>query len=54
MKDRDVHHLAQSFFDHEAFRRLDVLKINAAEGGTEITDGGDEFFDVFSVDFEID
>ena len=31
VKDRNVHHLLQLFFDVEAFRSFDVLKVDAAE-----------------------
>ncbi len=30
---RDVHQLAQPLLDHEAFRRLDVFQVDAAEAG---------------------
>ena len=33
MEDRNVHQLAQALLDDEAFRRLDVFEIDAAEGG---------------------
>ncbi len=36
VEDRDVHQLAQALLDDEAFRRLDVLEIDAAEGRAEI------------------
>ena len=32
VEDRDVHQLAQALLDDEAFRRLDVLEVDAAEG----------------------
>ncbi len=32
MEDRDLHLLAQPALDLEAFRRLDVLEVDAAEG----------------------
>ena len=35
MEDRDVHQLAQPLLDDEAVRRLDVLEVDAAEGGAE-------------------
>ncbi len=54
MEDRNVHELAQALLDDEAVGRLDVLEIDAAEGGAEIAHGADEFIDVFGVDFEID
>ena len=33
VEDRDVEQLAQALLDDEAFRRLDVLEIDAAEAG---------------------
>ena len=36
VEDRDVHQLAQALLDDEAFRRLDVLEVDAAEGRAEI------------------
>ncbi|MNL90189.1 hypothetical protein D3C87_2210560 [compost metagenome] len=41
MEDGNIHLLAQLRFDLEAFRRLDVLKIDAAEGWLQRRDGGD-------------
>jgi hypothetical protein len=35
MEDRDVHARLELTLDLEAFRRLDVLEIDAAEGGLE-------------------
>ena len=35
MEDRDRHALAQLLLDVEAFRRLDVLEVDAAEGGLQ-------------------
>ncbi|MNT53793.1 hypothetical protein D3C72_1909000 [compost metagenome] len=40
MEDRDVHLVAQLLLDLEAFRRLDVLEIDAAEGRLERRNGG--------------
>ena len=54
MEDRNVHQLAQALLDDEAVGRLDVLKIDAAEGGPEIAHRADELVDVLGVDFEID
>ena len=36
MEDRNVHQFAQALLDDEAFRRLDVLEIDAAPAGAEI------------------
>ncbi len=33
VEDRDVHQLAQALLDDEALGRLDVLEIDAPEGG---------------------
>ena len=54
MKDGNVHQFAQPAFDDEAFRCLDILKVDAAEGGAEIAHAVDEFVDIFRIDFEID
>ena len=40
--------------DDEAVRRLDVLEIDAAEGGPEIAHAVDELVDVLGVDLEVD
>ena len=54
MEDRDVHQFAQALLDDEAFRRLDVLEIDAAEGWTEIAHGLDELVGILGVHLEID
>ena len=54
MKDRNVHHLAQAFFDVEALRRLDVLEIDPPERGSKKFHRADEFVRVFGPDFEVD
>ena len=36
MEDRNVHQLPQALLDDEAFRRLDVFQVDAAEGRPEI------------------
>ena len=54
MEDRDIHQFAQPLLDDEAFRRLDVFQIDAAEAGPEEADGVDEFIDVLGADLEID
>ena len=54
VEDRDVHQLAQPLLDDEAFRRLDVLEVDAAEGGPEIAHAVDELVDVLGVDLEVD
>ena len=54
VEDRDVHQLAQPLLDDEALRRLDVLEIDAAEGGAEEFDAVDELVGVLGVDLEVD
>ena len=47
MEDRDRHALAQLLLDVEAFRRLDVLEVDAAEGGFQ---GGHDVDQLFLVE----
>ena len=54
VKDGNVHQFAQSLFDDEAIRRLDVFKIDAAERRTEIADAIDELIDILCVDFDVE
>ena len=54
VEDRDVHQLAQALLDDEAVGRLDVLEVDAAEGGAEIAHAVDELVDVLGVDLEVD
>ena len=54
VEDGDVHQLAQALLDDEAFRRLDVLEVDAAEGRAEIADAVDELVDVLRVDAQVD
>ena len=54
MEDGNVHEFAQALFDHETFRRLDVLQIDAAKGRPEITDGTDKFIDILGINFKVD
>ena len=54
MEDRNVHGLAQALLDDEAFRRLDVLEVDAAEGRSEEAHAVDEFVDLLGVDLEVD
>ena len=51
---RDRHQLAQPLLDDEAFRRLDVLEVDAAEAGGEIAHAVDEGVDVGGVDLDVD
>ena len=50
----NVEELAQPLFDDEAFRRLDVLQIDPAEGRVQKAHAIDELVDVAGVDLEID
>ena len=54
MEHRDVHQFLQALLDDEAFRRLDVLQVDAAEGRAEIAHRIDELVGVLGVDLEID
>ena len=54
MEHRDVHQFAQALLDDEAFRRLDVLQIDAAPAGAEIAHAIDELVGVLGGDFQID
>src|SRR5690348_490197 len=51
---RDVHALAQLALDIEAFRRLDVLEVDAAEGRFERRDDLDQLVGVALVDFDVE
>ena len=50
----NVHQFAQALLDDEAFRRLDVLQIDAAERRREIAHAVDEFVDILGRHFQID
>src|SRR5205814_10612338 len=54
MKNRDVEQFTQALLDNEAFRGLDVLKIDAAPGLAEKLDAFDDFIGVFARNFKID
>ncbi len=54
MEDRNVHEFAQAILDDEAFRRLDVFEVDAAERRPEIAHRRDERVRIFGIDFEID
>ncbi|MND85472.1 hypothetical protein D3C80_773990 [compost metagenome] len=54
MEDRDIHLLAQLALDFETFRRLDVFKVDAAEGGLERGDGRDHLVDADGIDLDIE
>jgi len=54
MKHRDIEQLTQPLFDDEAFGRLDVLEVDAAESRVQEAHAINELVDVAGVDFEID
>src|SRR4029077_19088444 len=54
VEDRDVEFVAQTALDDETLGALYVLEIDAAERGTDVADGGDEFFDVLRRHFDVD
>ena len=54
MEDRDLHPLAQLGLDHEAFRRLDVLEIDGAEGRLERGDDVDQLVGIVLVDLDVE
>ena len=51
---RDLHPLAQLALDVEALRRLDVLEVDAAEGGLERGDDVDQLVGVALVDLDVE
>ena len=51
---RDLQPLAQLLFDHETLGRLDVFKVDAAEGGLEAGDDLDQLVRVVFVDFQVE
>ncbi len=51
---RNVHALLQLFLDDEAFRRLDVLEVDAAEGRFHARDGFDELHRVGFIQLDIE
>ena len=51
---RDVHAFAQGALDHEAFRRLDVLQVDAAEARLQAGDDLDQLFRVGFVDLDVE
>ena len=54
VEDRDVEQFAQPLLDDEAFRRLDVLEVDAAPALAEELDAIDEFVGILGRDFEVD
>ena len=51
---RNVHQLFQALLDDEAFRRLDVLKVDAAKGWPHQPDRIDDLFRVLGVQLDVD
>ena len=54
VEDRDLHGLPQLLFDVEALRRLDVLQVDAAEGGLQHLAGADDFLGIFGGQLDIE
>src|SRR5580658_939503 len=54
VEDGNLHGAAAFFLDVEAFGRLDILQIDAAEGGLEHLAGADDFVGVGSGQFDIE
>src|SRR5471030_2013180 len=54
VEDRDLHALAQRLLDVEALRRLDVLEVDATEGGLERGDDVDQLFLVEFLDLDVE
>ena len=54
VEDGDVEHLLQLLLDDEAVGGLDVLQVDAAEGGAEVAHGVDERVGVLGIDEEVD
>ena len=54
VEDGDVHALAQLLFDVEAFRRLDVFQVDAAEGRFQARDDVDQLVGILFVDLDVE
>ncbi|CUJ69269.1 Uncharacterised protein [Achromobacter xylosoxidans] len=54
VEDGDLHALAQLTLDGEAFRRLDVFQVDAAEGGFQAGDDLDQLVRVGLVDLDVE
>ena len=54
MKDGNVHQLFQALLDDEAFGRLDILKVHAAEGRPHELDRLDDFLRVLGLQLYVD
>ena len=53
MHHRDLHPLAQGLLDHEAFGRLDVLKVDPAKAWLHQRDGFDQRIGIFGIQLDI-
>ncbi|CUI54587.1 Uncharacterised protein [Achromobacter sp. 2789STDY5608628] len=54
VEDGDLHALAQLALDREAFRRLDVFEVDAAEGGFQAGDDLDQLVRIGFVDLDVE
>jgi hypothetical protein len=54
VEDGDVEQLFELLLDDEAVRRLDVLEVDAAEGGAQIAHAIDDGIDIRAVDQDVD
>src|SRR3546814_6878075 len=54
MEHGDVHSFAQRLLDHEAFGRLDILQIDAAEAGLQQCDRVNNGVDILCIQFKVD
>ncbi len=54
VKHRDFHAFTQLAFDLEAFRRLDVFQIDAAESRLHAGDDVDQFVRIVFIDFDVE
>ncbi len=51
---RNIHPLAQSFLDLEAFRRLDIFEVDAAKAGFQRRHDLDEALGILFINLDID
>src|SRR5581483_8312171 len=54
VEDGNVEQLAQALLDDEAFRRLDVLEIDAAERLADVAHAVNELIDILRVDLDVE
>src|SRR3546814_8273686 len=54
MEHGDVHSFAQRLLDHEAFGRLDILQIDAAEAGIQQCDRVNNGVDILWIQLKVD